>query len=434
MVGGQFCVCRDQIVYAADLHAVTGIIDDRPIRLFGLRAELAQGGEEFVAGEVGGKPHGRKAETAKGLGDQPGVARRVIELLHILVGAIADDQRYLARSRLWRGGLSGGRLGRCRCRRWRRCDSQRSQSLPRQAPGYTGIEFVEFGQRGAGGTIIESRRGHFILLFVELAAGRVRPNIVRIDLERFVVVIERGIEVSLRQIGIAAAGQCIDRFRRLRQHIVAIRQRLIEFPHLGVGDAAIIRNLRGGGIELLRLGKVRNGGGVLLAQRLHAGAVEQRDVAVRVGGLDCGAEFIKGALQVTLSQENQGAIVEGTRIIRSHLQAEIIVCHGVLVVALVAVGEAARIEVDDIVRIGIARRAESRDRAVIVAFFHQRIAANPESRGSGLAGHLVVGNHRLAGRKPRGGLRCGIPAGVDVACRLRVAGDGEHDHTCEKGA
>ena len=51
VVGGELGVGRNQIIDAADLHAVAGIIDHGPIRLLGLAAEMAQRGEELVAGE-----------------------------------------------------------------------------------------------------------------------------------------------------------------------------------------------------------------------------------------------------------------------------------------------------------------------------------------------------------------------------------------------
>ena len=52
-IGLQPGVGRDQIIHAADFHAVTSIIDDSPVRLLGLHAELVQDGEEFIPGEIG---------------------------------------------------------------------------------------------------------------------------------------------------------------------------------------------------------------------------------------------------------------------------------------------------------------------------------------------------------------------------------------------
>ena len=112
-VGDEFGVDRDQIIDAADLHAMTGIIHHRPIGLFGLGAELVQGREELVAGQIRRQRHGRKTEVAKRGRDQFGIARRIGERLHVLVGAVADDQGDLAGAgRHGCGCFSRGRIGR----------------------------------------------------------------------------------------------------------------------------------------------------------------------------------------------------------------------------------------------------------------------------------------------------------------------------------
>ena len=41
--------------------------------------------------------HGLEAEPAQRVGDQLGVARRIVERMHVLVGAVADHERDAAR-------------------------------------------------------------------------------------------------------------------------------------------------------------------------------------------------------------------------------------------------------------------------------------------------------------------------------------------------
>ena len=100
MVGREPGVDRHQIVDPADFEAMAGVIHHRPIGLFRLARERMQRVEELVAGEIVGQRHGLEADVAQGLGDQLGVARRIVELLHVLVGAVADDQRDAARPRV----------------------------------------------------------------------------------------------------------------------------------------------------------------------------------------------------------------------------------------------------------------------------------------------------------------------------------------------
>jgi len=104
------------------------------------------------------------------------------------------------------------------------------------------------------------------------------------------------------------------------------------------------------------------------------------------------------------------------------------------VVALVAVGDAAIVEVVDIVGVGFKRRTETGDRTVIVAFPGQCIGAIRQCGASGLAGNLVVGNDALASRQPRGGFGLRIAAGVDIARGQDRAGCQQRDHDQEKGA
>jgi hypothetical protein len=61
LVHGQFGIDRHQIVDAADLKTVAGIIHNGPIGFFGVTGESAQRFEELVAGEIVGERHGLKA-------------------------------------------------------------------------------------------------------------------------------------------------------------------------------------------------------------------------------------------------------------------------------------------------------------------------------------------------------------------------------------
>ena len=115
------------------------------------------------------------------------------------------------------------------------------------------------------------------------------------------------------------------------------------------------------------------------------------------------------------AQVDHTAVVVGIGKIRPQLQALFVVGKRMLIVALVAVGDAAGIEVADIVRIGVKRGAERGDRPIVVALLDQAIAAIPEGRAPGLAGDLVVGNDGSR-RRPAGRL---VPPARRGRCRYR---------------
>src|SRR5712671_5103981 len=103
-------------------------------------------------------------------------------------------------------------------------------------------------------------------------------------------------------------------------------------------------------------------------QRLHATAVVEIDEAILRGVQPDGiAEFVVGLLEVPLAHEDDAAIVVRRAEIRAQLQARIVVCQGPLVVALVTVGNAARVEHRDIFRIDFERLVEGHDRTIVGA-------------------------------------------------------------------
>ena len=185
------------------------------------------------------------------------------------------------------------------------------------------------------------------------------------------------------------------------------------------------------GIDLLRLGEVGKRGVIPFQQSLHPAPVVMVQVAALIIGdmLDRQVELIEGPLQLSPAHEDQAAVVVGTAVSRTQLQAQIIVGERTLVVALVAVGDAARIDDADILGRDLVGGGERRDRAVVVALLHQRVAAKPEGGGPGRAGDLLVGDHAFAGRQACYGFRRGIPAGVDIARGPRGAGGDKHDET-----
>jgi len=203
------------------------------------------------------------------------------------------------------------------------------------------------------------------------------------------------------------AGQRVNIVRRLRQRRIAVSDRFIEPAHAGVGNAPVGRNLRTVGIDLLRLGEVGERGIIPLHQSLQAASVVMVQVAALIIGdmLDRQVELIEGPRQFSPAHEDQAAVVVGTAVSRTQLQAQIVVGERTLVVALVAVGNAARVDDVDILGRDLVGGGERRDRAIVIALLHQAVAAIPEGGGPGRAGDLVVGDHALAGRQACDGLR-----------------------------
>ena len=56
-------------------------------------------------------------------------------------------------------------------------------------------------------------------------------DIVRVQLEDGVEIVERGIQIALGEIGVAAIGKDILVLRLLFENAVAIGERLVEAPH-----------------------------------------------------------------------------------------------------------------------------------------------------------------------------------------------------------
>ncbi len=169
---------------------------------------------------------------------------------------------------------------------------------------------------------------------------------------------------------------------------------------------------------------------------LGAGAIIKMQRAGRVVGsnLDGGVEFLEGTVEVGPAQVDHTAVVIGIGKIRPQLQALFVVGKRMLFVALVAVGDAAGIEVADIVRIGVKRGAERGDRPIVIALLDQAVAAIPEGRAPGLAGDLVVGNDGLAGGEPGGWFRLRVATGVDIARGQRGGGGEQRGDDQEKAA
>ena len=140
-------------------------------------------------------------------------------------------------------------------------------------------------------------------------------------------------------------------------------------------------------------------------------------------------ELIERALQLAPAHEDHAAVVVGTAESRTQLQAQIIVGERAFVVALVAVGNAARVDDVDILGRDLVGGGERRDRAIVIALLHQGVATKPERGSPRRPGDLLVGDHALAGREACRGFRRGIPAGVDIARGPHGAGGDKHDET-----
>ena len=92
-VGLELRVDRNQVVDAAHLDAMAGIIEHRPIGAVGGVAEAAERVDQPVAVEVVGERHVEPGLLQRRL-DQGRVARRVGQPRHVLIRAIADDERH----------------------------------------------------------------------------------------------------------------------------------------------------------------------------------------------------------------------------------------------------------------------------------------------------------------------------------------------------
>src|SRR5204863_3989562 len=128
-------------------------------------------------------------------------------------GAIADDQGYLARGgasrRARRRHLSGRRrdlLRRLAAQR-RVGRNERRQPFLGETPRQDGFEIIQFVDRRAGRAAVGARGGHVVALLMKLAARNIGTYEVRVELDGFVEVLQRSVEVALDAIDIAATGQ-----------------------------------------------------------------------------------------------------------------------------------------------------------------------------------------------------------------------------------
>lgn len=107
---------RHEIIGARDLHAVTGIIEQRDVGALHLPAKTLHGDvhRALVEIELGMAADQREAERAECLRHQARILRRIVERRDVLVGGVADDKRdaLLGRRRLERDG-ERGRDQRC---------------------------------------------------------------------------------------------------------------------------------------------------------------------------------------------------------------------------------------------------------------------------------------------------------------------------------
>ena len=133
LVGRELGVDRHQIIDAADLEAVAGIIDHRPIGLFGLAGEGFSASKNLSRVRSLASVTVWKPSVLQRVGDQFGVARRIVERdarscrRHCRSPARCGDRRSPA-----------GRLRR-----------QRGQPLARGLARHRDIDIVEWRQREA---------------------------------------------------------------------------------------------------------------------------------------------------------------------------------------------------------------------------------------------------------------------------------------------
>ena len=93
-VAGQPRVDRNEVIDAADLEPMAGIVDDGDIGLVGGRFELADRALEFEIADIEQDVDRVEAGIAEHLGDRARIPRRIGKLRNGLVAGIADDQRH----------------------------------------------------------------------------------------------------------------------------------------------------------------------------------------------------------------------------------------------------------------------------------------------------------------------------------------------------
>ena len=91
-VGLQMGVDGHEIVVVVHLHAVTGIVDHRPVGAVGVARERPQRIVEAGAREVLDDGHLGEADRLKARREPRGIALGVGQLRDLLVGAVADDE------------------------------------------------------------------------------------------------------------------------------------------------------------------------------------------------------------------------------------------------------------------------------------------------------------------------------------------------------
>jgi hypothetical protein len=87
---------RHQIIGAADLHAVAGVIEKRDIGALNPLAKILHGliHRGLVKIELSATTNQDKTQAGKGVGHQPRVLARIVERGDISVGRVADYERY----------------------------------------------------------------------------------------------------------------------------------------------------------------------------------------------------------------------------------------------------------------------------------------------------------------------------------------------------
>ena len=259
------------------------------------------------------------------------------------------------------------------------------------------------------------------------------PDIVRVDLDRRIVVLQRGVEIALQHVDVGAIVDRVHVLRLLLDQAVAVGEGLVELAHHAVGDAAVAGDLLRGRFDLLGLREIGDRAVKILHQRAHAGAVgvaEQEFWRV----FDRQVEIVERALQRTPAQLDDAAVVVGDTVGRALLEREVVVRHRMVVLARPLIGEAAQIERDDVVGIEVDGHGQGLDRVDVVALVDQRIAAHGERDGLVLAGEPVGVEQIVAGLRPRLRIRLAVAANGEVVAGLRIgrrdrapAGqDGEH--------
>ena len=91
-IGAELGVDRDQVVDAADLDAMAGVIDHGPVGGLDLVLEGVKGGEKFFACDVVFHENGLEADLSERGGDRLRIALRVWKGRDLAVVGVADDQ------------------------------------------------------------------------------------------------------------------------------------------------------------------------------------------------------------------------------------------------------------------------------------------------------------------------------------------------------